>query len=98
MRNLSVIQPYMGYAVGGITNNVYVEGTIVANGTSKNFPSNRYVIQNWGRRDQLCLSPNLLITFAQFAKVSLCLKDGMIREESEGSFTYRLISGITAAT
>ena len=35
-----------GYAVGGITNNVYVEGTIVANGTSKNFPSNRYVIQN----------------------------------------------------
>ena len=38
-----------------------------------------------------------LITFAQFAKVSLCLKDGTIKEESEGSFTYRLISGITAA-
>lgn len=47
-----------GYAVGGITNNVYVEGTIVANGTSKNFPSNRYVIQNEAG-ETLCLSPNL---------------------------------------
>ena len=27
----------------------------------------------------------------------MCLKDGTIKEESEGSFTYRLISGITAA-
>ena len=35
-----------GYPVGGITNNVYIEGTIVATGTSKNFPNNRYVIQN----------------------------------------------------
>ena len=85
-----------GYAVGGITNNVYVEGTIVANGTSKNFPSNRYVIQNEAG-ETVVFESESLITFAQFAKVSLCLKDGMIREESEGSFTYRLISGITAA-
>ena len=85
-----------GYAVGGITNNVYVEGTIVANGSSKNFPSNRYVIQNEAG-ETVVFESESLITFAQFAKVSLCLKDGMIREESEGSFTYRLISGITAA-
>ncbi len=85
-----------GYAVGGITNNVYVEGIIVANGTSKNFPSNRYVIQNEAG-ETVVFESESLITFAQFAKVSLCLKDGMIREESEGSFTYRLISGITAA-
>ena len=75
-----------GYAVGGITNNVYVEGTIVANGTSKNFPSNRYVIQNEAG-ETVVFESESLITFAQFAKVSLCLKDGMIREESEGSFT-----------
>ena len=85
-----------GYPVGGITNNVYIEGTIVATGTSKNFPNNRYVIQN-ETGETVVFESESLITFAQFAKVSLCLKDGTIKEESEGSFTYRLISGITAA-
>lgn len=85
-----------GYAVGAIANNVCVEGTIVVNGASRNFPDNRYIIQNEAG-ETIVFESESLITFAQFAKVSLCLKDGTMREESEGNFTYKLISGITAA-
>lgn len=84
-----------GYDVGEITDNVYIEGFIVSNGTSKNLPDNRYIIQN-ETGETVVFESESLIAFEQFSKVSLCLKDGIVSEESEGNFTYKLISGITA--
>lgn len=83
------------YNEGDVIENIYIDGYIVANGTSLNLPANRYVIQN-ENGETILFESDALITFAQFDKVSLCLKDGAVKEESEGGFTYKVIAGITA--
>lgn len=85
-----------GLAIGNISDNVYVEGVVVANGASENFPANRYVIQNESG-ETVIFESETLIPFTQFDKISLCLTDGVMEAFSEGSFTYKFISGITAA-
>ena len=84
------------HALGKFTEDVYVEGMIVANGTSKNFPENRYIIQN-EIGETIIFESESLITFAQYDKISLCLKNGNVKEEKEGNFAYKVISNITAA-
>lgn len=84
------------YDVGTVNDNVRIEGVIVADGTSLNFPKNRYVVQNEDGETVLFESENLIV-FTRFDRISLSLKDGTVKEESEGSFTYKVVGGITAA-
>lgn len=84
-----------GYTAGTKIGSVSVEGFVVANGTSANLPGNRYILQNEAGETVLFESENL-IALPRFNKIILSLEDGVVQEESEGSFSYKVITGITS--
>lgn len=81
---------------GTIERNIYIEGHIVADGQSPNFPALRYVIQN-DAGEAVVFESKKLISFKRFDRVSLWLKGGLVEEYAEGGFVYRAVTGLTAA-
>lgn len=86
----------VSYPAGPITDKVYVEGIVVADGKSANLPENTYVIQD-NDSHSLVFRSDKALPFAMLRSfVRLGLTGCRVVEEKEGAWTYRLIEGISA--
>lgn len=82
-------------AAGDVQENFYVTGQIVLDGKNANFPSGRYSIQDAEGR-ALLFESTIDLGLARNDRVRLWLLGSTVRENSEGTFTYKVFTGIAA--
>lgn len=79
-----------------IDEDIFIKGVVVANGTSDNFPKNRYIIQNEENK-AIVFESDELIPFNRYDVLHLWLKDCTVKEYHEGSFTYKVLSSVSSS-
>lgn len=84
------------YPVGPISEKVFVEGIIVADGKSANLPENTYVIQDDSHHSLIFHSEKTLPFAILQSRVKLGLTDCTVIERKEGGWTYLVVDGISA--
>lgn len=82
-------------AAGDVQENFYVTGQIVLDGKNANFPAKRYSIQDAEGR-ALLFESTIDLGLARNDRVRLWLLGSTVRENSEGTFTYKVFTGIAA--
>ncbi|RAV27797.1 DUF5689 domain-containing protein [Sinomicrobium soli] len=86
-----------GLPLGGIDENIAVEGNIVSTGSSGNFRNNTYIIQDENSRAIAFESADNLI-FDKYDKVQLLLDGSEIGTFEDCGTEYRIIRGISTAS
>ena len=80
---------------GDVEENVYVTGQIVLDGRNANFPNRRYSIQDAEGR-ALLFESTIDLGVARNDRVRLWLLGSTVKEVAEGTFTYKVFTGIAA--
>lgn len=91
--------PLTGFATasalpsGPVTENACVEGYVAVNGTSANYDANRYVLVD-SEGHSLVFESDDLIAMSVGCKARIALTDMVAEEFSEGSYSYKVFTGM----
>lgn len=83
-----------GLVLGAISENIYIEGIIVADGKSANFPKNRYTIQEVSTNKAVVFESGSNLNISRGDNVKLWLIGANNTEVTEGKFKYNVITAI----
>ena len=92
----SSISSVLAYPDGKIGENIFIDGYVTVNGTSKNYDARRYVLQD-ASGNTIVLESNDLIAMDNGKLARIALMDTNVETRSEGSYTYKVFSGVTIA-
>ena len=79
---------------GIVTDNVYVEGYVVVNGSSKNYDARRYILKD-DSGNSIILESEDLIAMDVNCLARVALMDTRVETMSEGGFSYKVFKGMT---
>lgn len=84
----------VAYPAGKVTENVCVEGYVVANGTSKNYDANRYILVD-DSGNAIVLQSKDFIAMSQGCKARIALMDTYVDTFKEGEYSYKVFTDMT---
>lgn len=79
---------------GIVTDNVYVEGYVVVNGTSRNYDTRRYILRD-DSGNSIILESEDLIAMDVNCTARVALMDTRVETMAEGGFSYKVFKGVT---
>lgn len=81
-------------AVGTVTENIYVQGIIIADGKTANFPKNRYTIQDVATNKAIVFDSGANLDITRGDNVKLWLIGTENTAVTEGNFTYNVFTSV----
>lgn len=82
------------FPAGEVTDNLCVEGYVVANGASANYEANRYVLVDDGG-NALVFESDVLITMEKYCKARIALTGLDVKTYGEGTYSYNVFAGMS---